>query len=296
MKKRWLIYARKIALLEKVVAPRINRLLQAQAKAFISDYKQFGHSTAINNLNKYNLDLLPILNDIYKRAGLIGARITDNELKASVKEGQKAASFGRAAQWIADVLQYLSTNGLEFVQDINETTRDLMLTVLQRGIDQQLSIQEVANQLTDVSRTRAIRIARTEIVRAANIGHQVAARQFPFEVNKKWLAATDTRTRDSHIKVNGLMVDEDDYFKVAIYKKKLIVGYDQMLAPGDPEADPSNTINCRCRVTHIPKRDAKGNLIRRNPNQARIIPLRPTTITSDDLRNAIAASVKMKID
>lgn len=293
MTNKHTIFLRKIALLEKRVAPRIYKMLKKQVAEFLSDYQRTGNTAG---LNKLDLDLLPLLNDIYRAAGLIGARITTNELKAHVKEGEKAASFGRAAGWIAEVLQYLATNGLEFVQDINETTRELMLNALQRGIDEQLSIQQIANSLNEVSRNRAIRIARTEIVRAANIGHQVGARSFPFEVNKKWVAANDARTRDSHIKVHNIQIDEEDYFKVPIYKKGLIVGHDQMSAPGDPKADPSNTINCRCRITHIPKRDAKGKLIRRNPNQARIIPMRSTEINVDDLRNAIAASVKMKVD
>jgi uncharacterized protein with gpF-like domain len=182
------------------------------------------------------------------------------------------------------------------VQNINDTTRDAMLRVLQNGFDNQSSIQEIANQLTEVSRVRANRIARTEIIRAANVGHQVAARSFPYEVNKKWIAADDSRTRDSHNKVDNLTIDEDDLFKVPRYKNNLIVGYDHMNAPGDPSADPSNTVNCRCRVTHVPKRDAKGKLIMRNPNQARIIPLKPTSIGAEDLRNAIAAQVKMKVD
>jgi hypothetical protein len=122
------------------------------------------------------------------------------------------------------------------------------------------------------------------------------AREFPFEMSKKWNAAKDHRTRHSHVTVNGNQVDEEDYFKVPIYKGRAIIGYDEMNAPGDPKASPQNTINCRCRITHIPKRDAQGNLIPRNANTARVIPLRSSNLQNSSILRAIAAQVKMLVD
>jgi uncharacterized protein with gpF-like domain len=129
-------------------------------------------------------------------------------------------------------------------------------------------------QSTGLIEARANVIARTEIVRAANVGHSVAAKSFPYEVNKKWSAAKDHRVRHSHVFINGHMVDENDYFEVPVYKGDKKIGTEPMLYPGDANASAGNTINCRCRVLYEAKRDTAGNLIMRNPAQAPVIPMR----------------------
>ena len=73
---------------------------------------------------------------------------------------------------------------------------------------------------------------------------------------------------DNHV------TDENGFFRVPIYSGKKRIGTDEMLFPGDPTADKRNTINCRCRVIYIPKRDAQGRLIMRDRTQAQVIPIR----------------------
>jgi uncharacterized protein with gpF-like domain len=223
----------------------------------------------------------------------MGAKMTAEELKTAVKE-QKAAGFGRNEQWIAAVINYLKIHMLGFVQDITNTMRDDILKVLQKGIDENLTIPEIVANLrkTNLIEARATVIARTEIIRAANVGHSIAARSTPFEVNKKWNAANDSRTRHSHVFINQHMVDENDYFNVPIYEGDKKIGTEQMLYPGDPNASAGNTINCRCRVTYLPKRDSAGNLVRRNTSQAPVVPMRQVPRYSPE---QIAAILKSKV-
>lgn len=293
MKNNWHIFARKTQTLQDAYVPKLITLTKAFRKDFISDLQSHGQQHAISNLNKliFADKLSPLLQSIYKTAGLMGAKMTADEIKQFVKQGEKAAGFGRNEQWIKDVLNFLQLHMLKFVQDITDTMREDILNILQKGIDGQLSLAEIVTNLksSGLIEARAKVIARTEIVRAANVGHSVAAKSFPYEVNKKWSAAKDHRTRHSHVFINGHMVDETSYFKVPVYKGKVQIGFDEMLYPGDANAHASNTINCRCRVIYEPKRDANGNLVMRDQNLAPVVPMgRHTTY----LPNQIAAVLK----
>lgn len=252
--------------------------------AFISDLKQYGLQRAQSNLTVLliNDKIIPALTGIYKRAGLEGARWTLNELRAKHMRPvmkKAGAGFGRNEEWIRQVLKYLEFNILDLAQRITDTMREDILRIISEGIDQGWGIEKMVAQMrsADLPLRRARTIARTEVVRAANVGHAEGAKTFPFEVNKRWSAASDHRTRHSHRKINNIMIDEVDRFKVPVYKGDKPNGQvDNMLHPGDPDGSAANVINCRCRIIHEPKRDGKGQLIRRTTSPATVIPMRQT--------------------
>lgn len=96
---------------------------------------------------------------------------------------------------------------------------------------------------------RADTIARTEALRAVNAGnHQlwqqavsdgkVAADQ----VVRKWSYTHDGRTRPAHVAIPSMNPDGvglNEAFDTPL---------GPLMFPGDPDGDPSNTINCRCAV------------------------------------------------
>lgn len=295
-KNSWHIFARQSLKLENNFRPTIISITKSFRKDFISDLQQHGQATAISHLQSKMIadKLTPLLQSIYKTAGLMGAKLQAEEIRQFVKQNQKAGSFGRNEQWVRDVLKYLQLHLLRFVQNITDTMRQDILNVLQKGIDQQLSLRDIVKNLqsTGLIEARAKVIARTEIVRAANVGHAVAAKSFPYEVNKKWQAAKDHRTRHSHLMINNHTVDENDFFRVAVFKGKTQIGWDEMLYPGDANAHPSNTINCRCRIIMEPKTDAAGNFIMRDVNQVPVIPMSRGTIYD---ASQIAAQLKENI-
>jgi hypothetical protein len=293
----WRQYARQLYKIEQTYYSKILKALRTYINQFKEDLQRDGLSAAHSNMSmqSFNTALQPIVNDIYKRVGLWGAKTAYGELKELATEGAKAGGFGRNEQWIAEVLKFLSSHALRMLQRITDTQRQDLLNILQQGMDDNLTIDQIISKITDagIVEIRARTIARTEIVRAANVGHQVGARSFPYEVNKKWQGAGDHRERHSHRLLNDHVVGEDDLYKVPIYKGDKPTGeYDEMNAPGDPTASAANTINCRCRVTYIPKRDAKGKLIMREQNQAIVIPMRSVPQTPIE---QIAAALKAAI-
>lgn len=278
MPNRHTIFLQRTLKLENAFQPKLIRIIKNFREQFISDLQSHGKNTAIGNLQQRVIadKLAPLIQTIYKTAGLVGAKMVAEEIQASAKKEQKAAGFGRNERWIRDVLDYLKLHMVNLIQEITDTMREDIVNILQKGIDDNLTIPEIVANLrrANLIESRAKVIARTEIIRAANVGHSVAAKSSPYEVNKKWSAAKDHRTRHSHQKVNGNIVDENDFFTVAIYKGDKQIGTEPMLYPGDASATPGNTINCRCRVLYEPKRDSAGNLIMRDRTQAPVIPMR----------------------
>lgn len=215
-----------------------------------------------------------LLTNIYRIAGLAGAKRQFSELP---KLEIKAGGFGRNERWIKDVQEYLNIHLLKFITDITDTMRSDIIKILEKGTAEGMSIDQVVIQLKQLGLIdrRARVIARTEIIRASNVGHSIAAQSTPYEVDKQWIAARDHRTRHSHTYINNHTVGELDPFNVPIYKGDKNTGqFENMQFPGDPEASAANTVNCRCRVIYIPKEDANGNLIMRDRNLAPVIPIR----------------------
>lgn len=106
------------------------------------------------------------------------------------------------------------------------------------------SAAELADRVREVagvSPRRALTIARTEVHAAAEYAAyaQVAALRLPG--TKEWLATSDGRTRETHRHAAGQSVPLDGRFRV---------GETELRYPGDPLADPEETVNCRCSVAY----------------------------------------------
>ena len=118
-----------------------------------------------------------------------------------------------------------------------------------------------------LNQNRADLIARTEVGRAIHAGTFVGADKSPFQKQKMWVAAKDNRTRGNpangqkdkadHWHLDGQTVDFNDKFVD-------IRSGSQLDHPHDPQAKAVDVIRCRCTFVVINKRDANGNLIRKN--------------------------------
>lgn len=286
-------YLQQITRLESRFTPAIERIIRKFRKQFIASYRHDpSHARQALQRQMINEDILKVLRAIYRTAGLDGAKRQATELKKQAT--QKAGGFGRNEEWIARVIQYLRTNGLQMAANITDTMKEDIIKILSKAVDEGWGIDETVRQLqTRYVLPRAAVIARTEINRASNVGHTIAAQSLPYEVNKKWIAAKDERTRKSHRHVNGHVVDENGYFEVPLKGG----GKEQMLFPGDPNGSAENVINCRCRVIYQPQRDSQGRLRLRNPNQAPVIPMRrPREIPLTGIAAVLKSQIKVGVE
>ena len=113
---------------------------------------------------------------------------------------------------------------------------------ISRGIAQSLSYQEIARNIkntTKVDYNKSLRIAKTEGHRiqcesAYNV--QVRAKEKGADVVKQWDSTLDSRTRESHQKLDGEIVNVNEKFS------------NGLLYPGDSNGVASEVVNCRCAL------------------------------------------------
>lgn len=212
----------------------------------------------------------PVIKRLYKEVGLTHAVKTyrrfpnERQVKAVIPVG-----LGFSEIWtqnIQSILEQFLTTKILF--STSETTKQLLLKVLNEGIREGWSVDRIVKELNEFDglKFQAERIVRTETTRAANIGTMEAGKSFKFEQQKEWISILDMRVRgrdiedhSDHIHLNGQRVDFEQPFQDTRNK-------DLLDHPGDPKGKMESTINCRCTMALIAKRDERGRLI---PKQRR---------------------------
>jgi uncharacterized protein with gpF-like domain len=242
---------------EKAFYAPVKKALKQQLSSFTSDLKQYGNERAIANMDVqlWNKDLAPVINKIYVEAGLAKANQTLGELRRLPKVQKKRTSFGYNQEWTQEVLNYFAQHLFDkVVLPISDTTRDYIMKVISKGVDEGWSIQRMVEEIEreDYLDGRVRRILRTETNRAINYGNELAADKFEYKTQKKWVAVHDNRTRHAHLSADGQMVEQTGSFSV---------GGEQLDFPGDPKGSGANTINCRCFSEVVAMRDEFGRLM-----------------------------------
>ena len=130
------------------------------------------------------------------------------------------------------------------LKDIPWNMKNINAEVLQ-GIIQGESIPKISSRIMNVQKMNeraAVRTARTIVTGAENKGRMDSyhrAEEDGIILEKEWLSAVDSRTRDWHAELNGKTAPIDEPFENAIGK---------IMFPGDPSADGANVWNCRCTL------------------------------------------------
>jgi HK97 family phage portal protein len=123
---------------------------------------------------------------------------------------------------------------------VTQTTRRVLDSALLEVIAEEgWSIDDAERAIRgvfdDLSGYRANTIARTEVVGGYNAASNIAAQASGLVSAREWLTAEDERVRRSHQAINGQrLTDPKDTYR------------NGLRFPGDPQGDPSETVNCRC--------------------------------------------------
>lgn len=152
-------------------------------------------------------------------------------------------------------IEYIKNHALEMARQINETTREDLRQHIASAIAEAVNagastdkikdaIMEAVDDTFDITESRAYIIARTETARAVNWGQNEFAKNCGIPLKKKWLSARDSAVRPSHREADGQIAD--------LYAPFIVDG-EALEYPGDPNASPGNTINCRCTVEYVPE-------------------------------------------
>jgi SPP1 gp7 family putative phage head morphogenesis protein len=225
---------------------RWHEVLSTVAEASIEAYvsagdEQTGRAKALTALRNHRDDYRPVLEE----NTIDVASVWGGEVLAHLKS-QRQVPEGEGAGKQAAV-QHLADEGADLVQDIHESTKNTLRSILQETMDEDLSegekIRRMREQWEGLSRVRARRIARTETVRASSIGVEAAGQDAPFGVEYEWMAANDSRTRAAHLAADGNKRTPDGFFEIGGHEAK---------HPADMRLPPSQSVNCRCAMAAVP--------------------------------------------
>jgi len=178
--------------------------------------------------------------------------------------------------WLKVVFDYLTNNALnQLTTEITGTTYKNLIKLFETAISEGWGQLDVAKRIEATKefekltfksiRQRSLTIARTEVNRARNAGHQAAGDKSKWVTEKVWSAANDMRTRGrqpnsqaNHWALNGVAVDQNELFTDPI-------NGNQLAYPGDISngASAVSVVNCRCRIVAVPKKGPDGRLIRK---------------------------------
>jgi uncharacterized protein with gpF-like domain len=214
---------------------KIRTLLKAEYKRAIDRYTTDGEA-AINGIFPGN-DLTIYLTDLYSEVGLRFGR----DAFFGTQKAAKKDAFGDFA--LEQILQYIRLYAGTKIASISGTAKDEMLAEIEKAQQEGGSPADIARRalkaLTVASFYQGIRIARTEVIAAANFGALEGARAAGVMTQKAWQSANQRRTRDAHRAANGQRVGINENFTV--------MG-EAMRYPGDPKGSSKNVINCRCTM------------------------------------------------
>jgi HK97 family phage portal protein len=150
--------------------------------------------------------------------------------------------------------EFLEERGAEQVRNILETTRLQMRSVISRQYKEEVSPDEMADTLFqsfwNLAEGRAKTIARTETLTAVSQGQEIKIQEtaeiipnLRQQLRKRWITAQDSRVRDSHVFLDGEVVDDGENFD------------NGLKFPREPGSPAHEAINCRCAVVYFVEDD-----------------------------------------
>jgi hypothetical protein len=236
---------------ERRYEKQIYTALKKQLKPYLDAIKE-----APGNINQFDLispaPLADVLEDLYVTAGVAYA----DAMYSAIQPPTKATKEALRAGW-RDFMRLFAVRNLpQTLIEINRTSQKIIRNIVLGGLNEGLGALEIARNIEQsvavIFRNRAKLIARTEMVTATNVAAMESSKTSDFMYEKKWIPATDTRTRPDHAEMRS---------KPWIpFDQNFIVGGVQMGQPGDASkgAGADQICNCRCKVVFKIMRDVDG--------------------------------------
>lgn len=264
----WLKVERLRVKLDRKYSSLFYGVLKAELEAFAKDVKRIGPEAAISGLAAVAWDekIMTVMRQMYREVAVIFGNATYRAI--SVDSKKAANPFGLNDDFLENITSYLIEWGFYLAAIMTKTTKDRLTELVRKAVADGLSVEEIVKLIESEGqyafmRYRATMIARTEVMRASNFSSLLGAERHPFFVDKIWISRRDARTRRipknvyDHWDMDGQTVEFNQYFTSFDRNGRPII----VEAPGDPTAPKGFTINCRCAVAFIPRRDADGQLI-----------------------------------
>lgn len=125
------------------------------------------------------------------------------------------------------------------VMSITEVTRKKINNIITNGQEAGKNIKEIAEEIqksvNGMSKNRAMRIARTETAQTSTVTYHTGLEAAGFD-KTWWHVGGGKQDRESHLACDGETIKSDEIFSCGLKH------------PHDPDADPSELINCHCEL------------------------------------------------
>lgn len=232
---------------ENIYTPIFYKAIQRTKAPVLKVAKEQGVLTALTATRL-------ITGEHFKAAAIsLYTTIGPKEAKWLYKELNKTkdvkAGFGFDFNFFTDIVDFLNRKILDkLVTELTETTRNRIYRTIVDGTRDGDSYDEIIKRLedTELDKSRARLIARTETNRAVNAGHDMGRKAYPYEVDKIWLSARDRRTRGAdgedkadHFHMNEQTVGEEEAF--TDHRSNI-----QLMYPGDSSLGAQAADVCNC--------------------------------------------------
>ena len=155
-----------------------------------------------------------------------------------------------------EIIREINRVSEESIKYINKSTMNTFTRIAHIVIDKGWNIDKATKmvhaQISGMSKGKARRIARTEVICESNKISLTAANQVSGKVLKYWIYTHDTRTRKTHKKAG---VDYDKTKAIPL-EDKFKVGKAELEHPADRNTDHKEEIyNCRCALGYTRKEE-----------------------------------------
>lgn len=208
----------------KVYQQQYQQALKKQIEAILEKL----HSDEYSTIQEY-------LNGCYAD-GFIGAAYSLQAQGIPIITPIDQKAVVQAVQLDSKVVEgYYKHLGVDF-----DNLKKVIPQEVSRGIASSLPYSDIARNLNNASKSglyNAKRIVRTEghrIQQQSAEDNRNAAKKKGVDVVKMWDSALDSRTRDSHRRVDGEIRENDEKFS------------NGLMYAGDPNGGAAEVINCRC--------------------------------------------------
>ena len=236
---------------ESFIFKRLNTVFRRFLNTTLFLYTETGVFQPEVASNRLLEELEPVLISFYRRVHL--AMFQSNEAYYERFRKEEAFVFGRNMDIENLVEEYFRTKTL-ILSGIATRQANLIQKEIQKLRADDLTIPQIARgiqqKFTNIFRNRARLIARTETHNVSSFAnhkyHTTVADNLGINMQKRWCAVNDSRTRSFHAEANGQTVNMDGDF---------IVNGVPMSFAGDPKGGAKNVINCRCVILYVDEND-----------------------------------------
>lgn len=173
------------------------------------------------------------------------------QIKSTVRDMNKAKAEDSGV-WESVMSQYASQRAGEAVVSVTDTFKRSLIAVLRKELEEDADagiermVQKIYRQYRALQEWEVRRIVQTEALISTGLAGDAAARSLDVGFTKQWCTSGLVNTRDTHLAVDGTVVDQDEPF---------LVGDSMLMYPHDTSmgASASEIINCACSCIRMPR-------------------------------------------